>query len=48
MKKRLFFNRRLSPDEGLCERFGGMPAIILCVFLQRLLVQGLTAGAVKE
>lgn len=27
---------------------GGMPAIILYVFLQRLLVQGLTAGAVKE
>ena len=26
---------------------GGMPAIILYVFLQRLLVQGLTAGAVK-
>lgn len=26
----------------------GMPAIILYVFLQRLLVQGLTAGAVKE
>jgi multiple sugar transport system permease protein len=27
---------------------GGMPAIILYIFLQRLLVQGLTAGAVKE
>jgi multiple sugar transport system permease protein len=27
---------------------GGMPAIILYLFLQRLLVQGLTAGAVKE
>lgn len=27
---------------------GGMPAIILYVFLQRLMVQGLTAGAVKE
>jgi multiple sugar transport system permease protein len=27
---------------------GGMPAILLYVFLQRLLVQGLTAGAVKE
>lgn len=27
---------------------GGMPAIILYVFLQRLLVQGLTAGAVKQ
>lgn len=26
---------------------GGMPAIILYIFLQRLLVQGLTAGAVK-
>ena len=27
---------------------GGMPAILLYIFLQRLLVQGLTAGAVKE
>jgi multiple sugar transport system permease protein len=27
---------------------GGMPAIILYLLLQRLLVQGLTAGAVKE
>ena len=27
---------------------GGMPAIILYIFLQRLLVQGLTAGAIKE
>ncbi len=27
---------------------GGMPAIVLYIFLQRLLVQGLTAGAVKE
>jgi multiple sugar transport system permease protein len=27
---------------------GGMPAIILYLFLQKLLVQGLTAGAVKE
>jgi len=27
---------------------GGMPAIILYIFLQRLLVQGLTAGAVKQ
>lgn len=27
---------------------GGMPAIILYILLQRLLVQGLTAGAVKE
>jgi multiple sugar transport system permease protein len=26
---------------------GGMPAIVLYIFLQRLLVQGLTAGAVK-
>lgn len=27
---------------------GGMPAILLYIFLQKLLVQGLTAGAVKE
>ena len=27
---------------------GGMPAILLYIFLQRLLVQGFTAGAVKE
>jgi ABC-type maltose transport system permease subunit len=27
---------------------GGMPAIILYLLLQRLLVQGLTANAVKE
>lgn len=27
---------------------GGVPAILLYIFLQRLLVQGLTAGAVKE
>jgi len=27
---------------------GGVPAITLYVFLQRLLVQGFTAGAVKE
>ena len=27
---------------------GGMPAIILYIFLQKLLVQGLTAGAVKQ
>ncbi len=27
---------------------GGLPAILLYIFLQRLLVQGLTAGAVKE
>lgn len=27
---------------------GGMPAILLYIFLQRMLVQGLTAGAVKE
>ncbi len=27
---------------------GGMPAIIFYIFLQRLLIQGMTAGAVKE
>jgi ABC-type maltose transport system permease subunit len=48
LSKAIIFDFYLAPMLPPGALMGGMPAIILYLLLQRLLVQGLTAGAVKE
>jgi ABC-type maltose transport system permease subunit len=48
LSKAIIFDFCLVPMLMSGASMGGMPAIILYLLLQRLLVQGLTAGAVKE